>query len=160
MDGQRVLVFEATGDPNVVGAHAFESLFKAYFKLEGVSRMSRPPAPRARWPHPADTPKDKWVGQYALPIPNTVAAAAAASGVTADTWDYGDVAEVLHVGPYSAEQPTIQRLLDFIASQGYRVVGEHEEEYVKGPGMFFAGNPNDYLTIVRLRVEKAAAPGK
>ena len=73
------------------------------------------------------------------------------------TWAYGDVAEVLHVGPYSAEQRDIERLLAFITAQGYRVVGEHEEEYVKGPGMLFAGDPEQYLTIIRLRVEKAPA---
>jgi hypothetical protein len=160
---QRVLFVVASGDPNVVAASAFKSLFNAYYKLDGVSRMQRPPAPRARWPRAADTPKDKWVGQYALPVPNTVAAApidagVSASGVKAGTWIYGEVAEVLHVGPYSTEQPDIQRLLDFIAAQGYRTVGDHEEEYVKGPGMLFAGNPNDYLTIIRLRVETATQP--
>jgi effector-binding domain-containing protein len=73
------------------------------------------------------------------------------------TWPYGDVAEVLHVGRYSAEQPDIERLHRFISSQGYRVVGDYEEEYVKGPGMLFAGDPADYLTIIRLRVETARA---
>lgn len=58
------------------------------------------------------------------------------------------------MGPYNAEQPDIERLLNFIKSQGYRVVGDHEEEYVKGPGMLFAGDPKNYLTIIRLRVER------
>ena len=61
------------------------------------------------------------------------------------------------MGPYSAEQPDIERLLRFIESSGYRVVGDHEEEYVKGPGMLFAGDPDSYLTIIRLRVEKSPA---
>jgi hypothetical protein len=74
------------------------------------------------------------------------------------TWVYGDVAEMLHVGRYSAEEPDINRLRKFIDSQGYRVVGDHEEEYVKGPGMMFAGDFDTYLTIIRLRVEKAARP--
>ena len=50
-------------------------------------------------------------------------------------------------------EPDIQHLRAFIESQGYRVVGDHEE-YVKGPGMIFAGDPDTYLTIIRLRVEK------
>jgi hypothetical protein len=33
------------------------------------------------------------------------------------------------------------------------VIGEHEEEYVKGPGMLLAGDPAEYLTIIRLRIE-------
>ena len=57
------------------------------------------------------------------------------------------------VGRYDAEQPDIVRLIDFINSRGYRVIGDHEEEYVKGPGMLFAGDPDQYLTIIRLRVE-------
>lgn len=60
------------------------------------------------------------------------------------------------MGPYSAEQPAIERLRNFIDAQGYRVVGDHEEEYVKGPGMIFSGDPEQYLTIIRLRVEKAS----
>jgi hypothetical protein len=83
---------------------------------DGVSRIGRPAAPRGRWSHPEDTPKDKRLGQYALPLP--------------------------------------ERLLHFIDPQGYRVVGDHEEEYVKGPGMMFSGDPDKYLTIIRLRVEK------
>ena len=67
------------------------------------------------------------------------------------------VAEVLHVGSYSSEEADIRRLTDFISSQGYRVIGDHEEEYVRGPGAFFAGNPEKYLTIIRLRVEQADA---
>ena len=65
------------------------------------------------------------------------------------------MAEILHVGPYNVEQPDIERLLNFIKLQGYRVFGDHEEEYVKGPGMMFAGDPNNYLTIIRLRVERS-----
>ena len=61
--------------------------------------------------------------------------------VAITTWAYGDVAEILHIGSYSTEQPDIERLRAFIDSRGYRVIGDHEEEYVKGPGMIFAGDP-------------------
>jgi hypothetical protein len=155
---QRMLVVEAAGDPNVVGAGAFKRLFSAYFTLGGASIIGRPPAPRARWSRPQDTPKDQWLGQYALPLPDSVAAPptdpTGAPQAVITTWAYGEVAEILHVGRYSAEQPDIERLLAFINAQGYRVVGDHEEEYVKGPGMIFAGDPEQYLTVIRLRVEK------
>ena len=62
-----------------------------------------------------------------------------------ETWAYGDVAEILHEGSYGAEQPDIERLLRFIESSGDRVIGDYEEEYVKGPGIFFAGDPDKYL---------------
>jgi effector-binding domain-containing protein len=73
--------------------------------------------------------------------------------VSIRTWEYGAVAEILHVGRYSNEDTDIRRLVDFVVSQGYRVIGDHEEEYVRGPGMFFAGDPEQYLTIIRLRVQ-------
>ncbi|MEW6104621.1 MAG: GyrI-like domain-containing protein [bacterium] len=69
-------------------------------------------------------------------------------------WEYGDVAEILHIGPYSEETPTIEKLHNFIKENGYKVIGEHEEEYLKGPGMFGKGNPKKYYTIIRLRVAK------
>jgi hypothetical protein len=159
MADEKMLVVEATGDPNVVGARAFKVLFDTYYGLDGVSRRSRPPAPRARWPQPADTPKDQWVGQYALPVPASVTSLPSTTTepefpTSISTWTYGDVAEVLHVGPYSSEEPDIRRLHAFVRSNGYRVVGDHEEEYVRGPGMIFAGDANKYLTIIRVRVEK------
>ena len=56
--------------------------------------------------------------------------------------------------PIARNNPPIQRLTGFIAAHGYRAAGEHEEDYVRGPGMIFAGNPGNYLTIIRLHVEK------
>jgi hypothetical protein len=98
-----VLVVQAAGDPNVVAAGAFKLLFSTYFKMDGISRLGRPPAPRARWSRPQDTPKDKWLGQYAMPVPDSVAMSSGqplgALRTEITTWTYGDVAEILHVGP-------------------------------------------------------------
>ncbi len=155
---ETMLVVHATGDPNLVASRAFSTLFRTYYRLDGVSRMQRPPAPRARWPKPLETPKGRWVGQYAVPVPAISALPAPAGEAdqspTLTTWTYGDVAEILHVGSYASEASDIMRLHEFVTSNGYRVIGEHEEEYVSGPGMFFAGDPEKYLTIIRVRVEK------
>ncbi len=64
------------------------------------------------------------------------------------------MAEILHIGPYTKEQPTIQRLTDFIQKNGYKISGTHEEEYLKAGGMFFKGNENEYYTIIRYPVKK------
>jgi hypothetical protein len=154
---EKMLVVEAVGDPNAVASKAFGALFRAYYGLEGVSRFSRPPAPRARWPQPLDGPRTEWRGAYALPIPGHLGDLPAtqtgeALTLSTATWPYGDVIEMLHVGPYSNEQADIERLWDFAADRGYEVIGDHEEEYVRGPGMIFGGDPDEYLTVIRLRV--------
>jgi hypothetical protein len=71
-----------------------------------------------------------------------------------ETWQYGLVAEILHVGPYSAEEPTVARLETFMNDEGLVKRGPHEEEYLKGPGMFFEGDPADYYTIIRYEAAK------
>lgn len=161
LPGQRVLVVEAKGDPTVVGGEAFGLLFKTYFKLKGVPKGPKQPAPRARWPLSLNTAKEQWVGRYAMPVPEDATlpsgAEASPSGLQAQvtTWEYGQVAEILHVGPYGDEEPTIRKLLQFIKNSGYAITGEHEEEYLKGPGVFSKGDPEKYLTIVRYRLKKA-----
>jgi len=157
MASQRMLVVELKGDPNVVGGKAFGALFKTYYQLKGVPKGGPPPAPRARWPLSLDTPKAEWVGVYGMPIPATVEGLPEKADplVKIGTWDYGMVAEILHLGPYNEEAPTVGRLMAFISQNGYQAIGEHEEEYLKGPGMFMKGDPRKYYTIIRYRVTKA-----
>jgi len=150
MPGQKMLVVETKGDPNIAGQSAFGLLFKTFFSLPGAQMA----APRARWLGVADKPKDQWVGLYALPLPASVTELpAGTTGVRIETWEYGEVAEILHVGPYDQETPAIERLHEFIQEKGYRIAGPHEEEYLKGPGMGGV-SPADYLTIIRYRVRK------
>jgi len=149
MARQKMIVVEAKGDPNAVGKDAFGLLYKTFFSLKGV-RMA---APRARWLNIATDPKDQWVGLYGLPIPDSITQLPEGiQGVRIENWDYGEVAEILHLGPYSEETPTILKLHDFIRESGYESSGPHEEEYLKGPGM--AASPSDYRTIIRYSVKK------
>ncbi len=161
MPDQKVIVVETKGDPTTTGGAAFNLVFKTYFELKGVPKNPRNLAPRARWPLSLDTPKEQWIGRYAMPVPESVGSlpdqAPDDSGLRAEltTWQYGEVAEILHVGPYEREEATIRRLTDFIRDSGYAITGEHEEEYIKGPGIFSRGDPEKYLTIIRYRVKKA-----
>jgi hypothetical protein len=149
MPAQKMLVVEAKGDPNVVGQNAFGLLYKTFFSLPGA-RMA---TPRARWPNIAETPKNEWLGLYGLPLPEPITSLPAGiTGVRIETWQYGDVAEILYIGPYSEEAPSIQKLQQFIENQGYRISGAHEEEYLKGPGM--AAGPAEYWTIIRYPIIK------
>lgn len=58
----------------------------------------------------------------------------------------GPAGQVLHVGPYSAEGPTIQRLHAFIAEQGYELAGKHHEIYLSDPRRVA---PEKMKTVIR-----------
>lgn len=63
----------------------------------------------------------------------------------------GLVAQVMHVGPYSEELPTIGRLLRFIKEHGYQVSGRHHEVYLGDPRRT---KPEKLKTVVRYPVRK------
>ncbi|MBM3297830.1 MAG: hypothetical protein FJY83_09575 [Candidatus Aminicenantes bacterium] len=58
----------------------------------------------------------------------------------------GRCAQVLHVGPYSAEGPTVARLHEFIRSEGYALRGKHHEIYLGDPRR---AAPDRLRTIIR-----------
>ncbi len=148
-DKQKMLVVEKKGDPNVTAGMAFSTLYSAFFKLPGAKMAP----PRFRLLNPPTDPRNEWVGLYALPLPDSVdSLPAGAEGVKLDYWEYGDVAEILYLGPYSEETPTIDRLVVFIAAQGYEISGPHEEEYLRGPES--GPDSSKYMTIIRYQVRK------
>lgn len=157
---ERVLEVRAVGDPNEIGNAAFGLLFQLYFS-SGAATGFAPPVARARWQEGLDEiPRSEWIGRYALPIPETVESLpehTPPDGVTASitTWEYGTIAEILHVGRYDQEQPTIERLKTFVGAEGYETIGGHEEEYVVGSTMAGPGDPDEYRTILRYRVRNA-----
>ena len=64
----------------------------------------------------------------------------------------GLAAQVLHLGPYAAEGPTIDRLHTFIAEQGYERAGKHHEVYLSDPTRTA---PEKVRTIIRQPVAAA-----
>ena len=157
-ENTRALVVEATGDPNSTVGPAFGLLFKAYFKLKDAPKGINMAAPMARWPKPLETPKAQWLGIYAMPVPRTVEEIPQVKQpeglqIELREWNYGEVAEILHVGPYNTEDTTVAKLKKFIAEKGYEICGAHEEEYLKGPS-FLPTNPKNYLTVIRYQVRK------
>jgi len=156
---QNMLVVEAIGEPGAVAGKAFKLLYSTYYKLKGVPKSYKPAAPRSRWMFAEDTPPEQWVGLVGLALPDDIISLPEVKNpdslkISIAKWQYGTVAEILHIGPYDREEPTVQRLMDYITEQGYTIIGEHEEEYIRGPGMFGKGKPDKYLTIIRYRVEK------
>jgi hypothetical protein len=160
MGPQKVLQVRAKGDPNTVAKVAFGLLMKAYFKLKDVPKSGpsfKPP--RGRWPVDSGQPPEEWTGLYAMPVPDPTqevppVGEVAGLSVELDTWEYGTVAQILHVGGYDQEAGTVRTLKEFVASEGYEIAGLHEEEYLRGPGFLFRGNPERYLTLIRYPVRR------
>ncbi|MEI7904080.1 MAG: hypothetical protein WCI43_01535 [Candidatus Firestonebacteria bacterium] len=156
MERQKMLCVELTGDPSKTSMRAIPALFKTYFSLKGVDR-SKAAAPRARWTADLKIPADQWVGNFGLPVPEEVIELPEQKGdlkLELKYWEYGEVAQILHIGAYSDEAPTVDLLQIFAKERGYKLVGLHEEEYLKGPGMFFKGDSKQYQTVIRYRLEK------
>ena len=162
MPDRKMLVVIMHGDPDITAKSAFGKLFGAHYRLKRVVPGVQAAAPRARWQ--GSGPKSSWTGVFGLPVPKStderaLSSVQADADVKVDTWTYGEVAEVLHIGSYDAETPTIDRLQAFIDSAGYEIAGDHEEEYLKGPTVFGRGNPSQYRTIIRYCVRKVGAAG-
>ncbi len=169
---EHVLQVAFEGKAETAIKDAYGVLFKAYYRLKGAPKGPAMKPPKARYAFPANAPADAaerfrtfqsspWRGWVAIPVPDGLVLPPqqpTATGMKAElaTWRYGEVAEILHLGSYESEVPTVQRLEQFLASQGYEIAGDHEEEYLKGPGMPFV-SPKDYWTIVRYQVKKKAA---
>jgi len=71
--------------------------------------------------------------------------------IVLETFCEGLSAQIMHVGPYSEEEPTIRRLHDFINEKGYRMRGHHHEIYMSDPRRV---PPERWKTIIRQPMEK------
>lgn len=137
-------VVHSVGDPDEVGPAVFPRLYGSVYPLkfalkkQGVAFTIAPI--RARWgmgPDDFDLPRDQWRAAWAIPVPDGTTDLPTKKGILPaeiERWEYGTVAEILHVGAYADEGPTIDTLHAFIADQGLEPHGAHEEEYLTRPG--------------------------
>ncbi len=63
-----------------------------------------------------------------------------------ETFHEGRSAQIMHIGPYSAEGPTIQKLHDFIEAEGLSPRGKHHEIYLSDPRR---AAPDRLKTVIR-----------
>ena len=68
-------------------------------------------------------------------------------------WSEGRCAQVMHIGPYAEEAPTIERLHAAIEAAGLRLRGRHHEIYLGDPRR---AAPEKLKTILRQPVETEA----
>lgn len=154
------LMLDGAGDPNTAPEFqpAAETLFSLSYTLKFMMKKAQGPDYAVMpleglwW---ADDPaafqsgdKDRWrwtlmILQPEFIIPEMVDAARAEVGkkknlplldnLRFSAWCEGEAAQVLHVGPYSAEPATIARLHAFIKDKGYHLCGKHHEIYLSDP---------------------------
>jgi|WetSurMetagenome_2_1015567.scaffolds.fasta_scaffold140694_2 hypothetical protein len=72
-----------------------------------------------------------------------------------DKFTEGKCTQIMHIGPYSTEEPTVKKLHDFINSNGYSFSGEkqkHHEIYLNDPRK---SAPEKLKTIIRQPMVKS-----
>lgn len=114
----------------------------------------------------ADTDRERWRWRAMIvqpePIDGELVAEAVALArprelaaldrLTFDTWEEGRCAQLLHVGPYAAEAPSLRLLHEAIAQAHLRPRGRHHEVYLGDPRR---SAPQHLRTILRQPVEPA-----
>ena len=76
------------------------------------------------------------------------------SKVRLETMNEGKCAQILHVGPFSEEPPTIERLHQYINENGYTLRGKHREVYLSD---MRRTAPEKLKTIIRQPVDVGSA---
>jgi hypothetical protein len=155
------LMVDGQGDPNT--SQSFQDAVEALYSLSYTLKFTLKKGPRAidygvmpleglwwaddpRLFHEADKSTWKWTAMIVQPefIAQTEIDAAfnevrkkknpaALDRVRFETLTEGVSAQVLHVGPFSAEGLTIQRMHDFIHAAGKNPRGKHHEIYLNDP---------------------------
>lgn len=168
------LMVDGEGDPNT--SQAFQEAVEALYALSYTLKFSLKKGPRAidygvmpleglwwaddpRVFHQADKSTWKWTAMILQPdfiAQAEVDAAfeqvrkkknpAALGRVRFEALEEGACAQVLYLGPFSEEGPTIQRMHEFIHAKGKELRGKHHEIYLSDPRKTA---PEKLKTIIR-----------
>jgi hypothetical protein len=172
------LMVDGKGDPGTARAYqqAVEALYVVAYTVKFAVKKSAagidyvvPPLQGLWW---ADDmrdfvagKRDNWRWTMMIMQPEWVTAATVAAGIETagrkkdlpalpllrfDSYSEGRAAQVLHIGPYAEEGPTIRRLHDRIAERGLELRGRHHEIYLSDPRR---AAPARLKTIIRQPVE-------
>lgn len=167
------LMIDGTGDPNTAQAYkdAVGALYSVAYSLKFAFKKGRGidypvmPLEGLWWTDDMATfstdDKSNWLWTMLIVMPDVVTEADVAQTV-ADlkikkpspaldlirlaTFDEGEAAQIMHIGPYSTEAPNIARLHEFIAAQGCALSGRHHEIYLGDPNR---SAPEKLKTIIR-----------
>lgn len=173
------LMIDGEGDPNHAAsyAQAIEALYSVSYTVKFALKRRAESIDYAVMPleglwwaddHSVFLTGDKsqWKWTMMIQQPSFVAAAdldkaiaqvwdkkqlAAVKQLRFETYTEGRCAQIMHVGPFSEEGPTIARVHEFIASRG-KLRGKHHEIYLSDVRR---AHPSKWKTIIRQPMELA-----
>ncbi len=173
------LMVDGTGDPNTAPAYAaaIEALYSVAYtakfalKRSGAGDYAVMPLEGLWWVEDmrefSILAKDEWLWTAMILQPEAVteevylAAKAGAQkkkalpalpGLRLAGMSDGLSAQIMHLGPFAAEGPTIEKLHQFIREQGYTMNGKHREIYLSD---FRRTAPEKLRTIIRQPIRPA-----
>ena len=157
LPSQKMAVVYGKGAPDKVFPQLMPALYGSVYTLKFDLKKKGLPTFKvsglcARYPDAHLVPMDKWTHIIGLPIPeDTTSLPQKVPGIEVklETWEYGTVAQIIHLGPYDQEYATVNRLHKFIEGSGYQIAGVHEEEYLTKP------DAKVVKTIIRYPVRKS-----
>ena len=111
-------VVSGKGAPDKVFSEVLPALYGSVYTLKFDLKKKGLPTfkasgLRARYPDAHLVPKEAWTINIGLPIPEDTATLhqkVPNIEVKIETWDYGAVAQILHLGAYDQETATVERL--------------------------------------------------
>ena len=141
MPPQKMAVVYGKGAPDKVFPELMPALYGSVYTLKfNLKKKGLPTfkvsAPRARYPDAHLFPMEEWTIVIGVPIPEetpSLPQKVPSTEVEIETWEYGTVGQILHLGPYDQELASVERLQQFIEDSGYQIAGCHEEEYLTRP---------------------------
>ena len=172
------LMIDGEGNPNTAQEYkdALEALYGLAFSLKfmlkkrgGFPDYSVPPLEGLWWAEDMSVfvqeQKDEWIWTMMIMQPDFVTDEmvmgtseelkkkkdpVSLPKIRLESYHEGQAAQTMHIGPYSAEGPTIQRLHDFIEESGHSLRGKHHEIYISDPRRVA---PEKMKTVIRQPVE-------
>lgn len=75
------------------------------------------------------------------------------SKIRFESFHEGPSAQIMHIGSYSAEEPVIKKMQEFIKKNGYELSGKHHEIYLSDPRKSV---PEKMKTVLRQPIKKVA----
>lgn len=156
MPAQKMAVVYGKGAPDKVFPELMPALYGSVYTLKFDLKKKGLPTfkvsgLRARYPDAHLVSKDEWTHIIGLPVPEDTTSLpqkVVGTEVKLETWEYGTIGQILHLGSYDQETATIEHLRRFIEENGYEIAGIHEEEYLTSP------DAKVVKTIIRYSVKK------